>query len=554
MYYIYLIELMIASLAIVVGINYLMYIMVTEWDKLTYVKGYNEEKRRVPTIVKWIYEILVYIIIFSYLPALIYYFSTTKAGKKRLKVLFQLGFVTPLVGIFVPYIIYLILENVMMAHDFYGISNVIYYWYNIWLWISIPFFIILLIRQWIKFMFVDNQSLYSYAMKNHFEYDEEKIRKKNQAWKRFRKDKELAEKYFKIYENVDEWKQDKFNIVNYQIFFKVIIVFSSPLIIIVNILIATFYFDILDMPYAPSPTNYEIMTNVFSGDQYIYFYTYFSMISFVLIASILLTYVFNSNIVGRKYSIDYNLYVLYGKSRRKNKILSSMYVKGAIQLIIITVTIVGIVLVAQDYPYDNNKFYSELSDNGLRSIERYPSDVFISFDKNKELVVEAVKTKYDYASYSREEKYGYVMIHYKDFIDDLEELGLTYDEDGSYSMETNIYWEYYGSKFYTVDFIVMRVDFTEEYRTFFPEFESSVYIFLSDTGFWLSSYGFDDNSTVYNWDYEYYKIYDDEKYFTHDGEKFTPIEVAVEELMIETTYEFMDKLFAMEMEDRGIEI
>ncbi len=35
-------------------------------------------------------------------------------------------------------------------------------------------------------------------------------------------------------------------------------------------------------------------------------------------------------------------------------------------------------------------------------------------------------------------------------------------------------------------------------------------------------------------------------------EEFTPEQVAVEELMIETVFEFTDELFVMEMEDQGI--
>ncbi|WOO87711.1 hypothetical protein RZE82_01900 [Mollicutes bacterium LVI A0039] len=553
MYYIDLLKVIVVGLLIVIGINYVVYRFITCRDKLIYIKNYREENKVSSFIVDGVYGILERILIFTFTPALIYYFFSKKVQRKSLRVLVGTAYVTPVIGISIPYISYLILDKLFMINNLFGLSNFMYFWHNIWLWISIPFFIILSIKQIIKFYTADNQTLYAYANYMLFEYDESRRRKKSQAWVELRNDERFLDTYLKLYEDEEEWKNDRFNIINYSVFYKILIIFSSTIMVTTNIIASVIYFDILDKPYAPSPTDYKIMASPFQGDQFFFFYVYFSIIAVVIIAAVFITYLFNNKIalLGTKHKYNNNSqYVSYGKERPENKPPKANIVIIK-QLVIFGFMIISLAMALKIYPVDNHTFYNIVNDSTYRYSLGYPSDIQIDFDENKLLAVDAIESKYDFANYSREEKYGYIMSNFQDIFDDLDELGYKWRNYDTNSSQVQLD-EYITSSpsIFERDTFRITTDFTTEYKDSFPDYEGEAFIYMYYDSMSISyekprnerfSYGYE--PTVY--------------YTTSNlnrTEGFTPEQLTVYELMKERAYELTDTLFAMEMEDKGIEL
>ncbi|WOO86641.1 hypothetical protein RZE82_05870 [Mollicutes bacterium LVI A0039] len=552
MYYINLLKVIVVGLLIVIGINYLVYRFITCRDKLIYIKNYREENKVASFIVDGIYGILVHVPLLVCLPVFIYYLISGKVVKKSFRLVSGAMLITPIIGISIPYISYLILDKVFMINNLFGLSNFMYFWHNIWLWISIPFFIILSIKQVARLMSAEKQTLYAYAKDIQFEYEESKRSKRAQAWVALKRDDRFLDTYLKLYDDEEEWKNDRFNIINYSVFYKILIIFSSTIMVTANIISSVIYFDILDKPYAPSPTDYKIMASPFLGDQFFYFYVYFSIIAVVIIAAVFITYLFNNKIAllgtKRKYNNN-SQYVSYGKERPENKQPKSKVVIMK-QLIIFGFMMVSLTVAVKLYPFDNNTFY--LVDNGssYRYSIDYPSDVQIDFDENKLLAVDAIESKYDFANYSREERYGYVMQNYPDIFDDLDELGFQKrDEDADSPEHLNVYIDSVNGKF-TRNYFYINQDFTKEYKEYVPDSKDEVYLSMSNRIVVINYEKAYESKTKY--------IFLPTLYYSEENEEstegFTSDQKILYELMVEQAFELTDTLFAMEMEDKGIEL
>ncbi|WOO86642.1 hypothetical protein RZE82_05875 [Mollicutes bacterium LVI A0039] len=553
MYYINLLKVIVVGLLIVISINYVVYRFITCRDKLIHIKNYREKNKIASFIVDGIYGILERILIFTYTPALIYYFVSGKVEKKSLRLVSGAMLVTPIIGISIPYISYLILDKVFMINNLFGLSNFMYFWHNIWLWISIPFFIILSIKQVARLVSAEKQTLHAYAKHIQFEYDESKRSKGDQAWVALKRDDSFLGTYLKLYEDEEEWKNDRFNIINYSVFYKILIIFSSTIMVTTNIISSVVYFDILDKPYAPSPTDYKIMASPFQGDQFFYFYAYFSIIAVVIIAAVFITYLFNNKIAllgtKRKYNNN-SQYVSYGKERPENKQPKAKIVIIK-QLVIFGFMMVSLTVAIKLYPVDNNTFYNIVNDSLYRSSLGYPSDVQIDFDENKLLAVDAIESKYDFANYSREERYGYVMQNYPDIFDDLDELGYKwrdYDINPSQSQLD----EYITNTTLTFkrDLFEITSDFTTEYKEAFPDYSEEAYLYMYIDLLGVT-YEQPSNQKIF-YSYEPTVHYTNNNKLRTEG--LTPEQQKVHELMKERAFELTDTLFAMEMEDKGIKL
>ncbi|WOO87710.1 hypothetical protein RZE82_01895 [Mollicutes bacterium LVI A0039] len=473
--------------------------------------------------------------------------------KQSIQLVSGVVFITPIIGILVPYISYLVLDIVFMSNNLFGLSNFMYFWHNVWLWISIPFYIILSIKQIVRLISAENQSLFSYANDIQFKYDESKRSKWVQAWVALKCDDRLVDTYVKLYENEEEWKNDRFNIINYTIFYKILIIFSSTIMVVTNIISSVIYFDILDKPYAPSPTDYKIMASPFQGDQFFYFYVYFSLIAVVIVFVIFITYIFNNEIalLGTKREYNNNSqYVSYGEEKVKNKQPRVKMVIGK-QLVIFGFMMISLAMALKSYPVDNNTFYNMVNDYAYRYSLGYPSAAKIDFDENKLLAVEAIKSKYDFANYSCEEKYGYIMNNYPDIFDDLDELGYkrrNYDTNSS-QLQLNEYITSTTSIFKR-DIFEITTDFTAEYQEAFPDYEEEAYLYMYADLLGVS-YKQPSNQGIF---YTYEPTIQYTKTNERRTEGFTPQQMKVHELMKKRACELIDTLFAMEMEDKGIEL
>lgn len=542
MYYIYLIELILVGLVITIIPNFLIYIMVREYDKIVYIEGYKQKKRPDILLARIVYTALSLVFMALSFVALIFFIVSKKVERKKLLVTFANMLVTPIIGIALPIAWLIFCKNVAINHDLYAIANLLDYIRFMHMCVSIPFYLILAVKQMMKLTSIETKMLYEYVNTTD-KYDSKAS--KRSLWPAVRLEEEFAQDYLIFYKDVGQWKRDSFNIINYGVYYKLLVVFSSWVILFTNILMSTVYFDVLDKPYPISATDYHPMTSIFWGDLYIFFYTYFTPITLLLILiPLLLMYILNyqsmllrkvSTIIGRKkVELDEDRV----QACKPFGLFGNYKLTKIVKLVIIGITFVYLITVCRDlYPIDYNDFYTHES-HYLRPYGALGLDE-ISFAKNKEEVVDGVVNRNNYKEYASDEKYGYIMKHPRQIVDDLDELGFI-DEESS-TQNSYVFRPVDDDEFY------MRIPFDEEARKLYPKYKYNIYIYINYYSFGIHFNNF--NAPSYDTN-----LYINDDYFPKIANNYSTEESALYDEMFKTVSDLIDKLFAMEMEDQGIEI
>lgn len=540
MYYTYLFELVLIGLVLITVPNYLIYRIVTEYDKVIYIENYKHKKRPDTLLARFVFTVFSYGLMIIFLPALVYFGLSKKVERKKLIITWSYMLVTPLIGIVLPIIWLMFCQKVAMNHDLYGLNNLLGYLRILHMYISIPFYLVLAVRQMIKLTSIETKKIYEYVNGTD-KYDDKSSKRK--LWPKVKLEEGFVRDYLVYYKSIEEWKHDSFNIINYGFFYKMIIVFSSSIILFGSILLSTIYFDILDKPYPISPTDYHIMSSPFWGDQYIFFYTYFTLVVLVVIIGCLLMYTINSRSVllfSRKRVTEIKVLKAHKKIYKIGDELlffqrHKVTVIARLVLVLCLVIIMGIFSLKL-YPINYNNFYNYLASQA-REYAFIELDN-ISFDENKLAVEKAILNKNNYAQFTNEEKYGYVMTHPEEMIDDLNELNFI-DEESSvqksyvYRPENNDYY--------------LQIPFDKEARELYPDEKYNIYIYIYETGFGIKLSGRD----IPNYGK---KTVVTSKTYTDTLNGYSQVENKLYDEMIESVNALINTLFAMEMEDQGIKL
>lgn len=544
MYYKYLFELVIVGLLLITIPNYVIYKLVKEFDKVTYIEGYKNKKRPDVLLARLVYTVGSFIFMILSFVALVYYGASKKVERKKLIVTFSNILVTPVIGIILPIVWLIYCRNVAMSNDFYGLANLLWYLRIIHTYTSIPFYLVLAIRQQTKLTTIETKMLYEYVNKVE-EYDSKS--KKSKLWPKVKLESEFADNYLIYYKSIDEWKQDSFNIINYGFFYKTLVVFSSCIGLLINILISVIYFDVLDKPYPISPTGYHIMSSPFWGDQYFFFYIYFALVTLLVFIYLVLSYLFNSRSIilfRRKETTNINEAKTFKESWSLSEYFRLINYKRVTtiikQAVIIILTIYVGCLMIKVYPINFNYLYERLSFK--MHTPGYIEDLInVSFDDNKEKVVEAVENKTNYANFTEGEKYGYIMNHPEKFIDDLDVLGFVDQED--HTQNSYVYIPT------NPDFYI-EIPFEKEARPLYPDYKYDIYIGLYTSGFqvYLDYTPSQKEGVNFCSDAFFYKDFCKDNISSYSNE-----EKALYDEMEDTVYGLIDQLFAMEMRNQNME-
>ncbi|MFV0499562.1 MAG: hypothetical protein ACK5NF_05995, partial [Bacilli bacterium] len=297
-----------------------------------------------------------------------------------------------------------------------------------------------------------------------------------------------------------------------------------------------------DKPYPISPTGYHIMSSPFWGDQYIFFYIYFALGALVVFIYAVLSYAFNSRsiiLLRRKETTNINEAKTFKDSWSLSEYFRLInYKKATImikQAVIISITIYVGILVIKTYPIDYNQFYNHFSQSvkefALVEVEN------TNFTESKEKVVEAVENKTNYADFTKEEKYGYVMRHPDNIIDDLDELGFIDKEDHT---QNSYVYKPQNNEFY------IEIPYEDKARSMYPDYKYDIYIYIYDTGFGIHFNGIDAPS--YGGSPYLYSVRHKEEIANYTKE-----EKILYQDVVDTVYGLIDHLFAMEMRNQNME-
>lgn len=539
MYYVYLLLLVVTGLLLLTIPNYLIYKIVKEQDKIVYIKGYKAKWKPLTILSEVVYCIVTYGMMIVFIPAIIYYLVSKEVDQKKLRNTFAVFFSTPIIGIILPILWLSGIQTVAMNHDLYAFSNLLSYLRIVHIFATVPFYVILMLKQYLKLLAIENTTMHNFVKESEKFNVKDSKRK---LWPKVKLEEEFSKIYLVGYQNEEEWNNDRFTIMNYKLFYKLIVVFSSTIVLFTSIILSVIYFDILNRPFPISPTNYEIMVSPAFGDLFIYFYIYFAIFSFLIIALLNLTFIFNGKIVlkDKQYNeiASYHEYVERSGSKELGQLESSQWnVIKITQKIFVGLFVIGVVGCLFIYPLDSTILYENLR---MISHEYTNGSIILSeviFDDYEQNSLVALKDKYNYVNYSREEKYGYVMHHHESVLDDLEDLG--YGNENSSKVKSYQYDEQF-------DIFNINIPFTNEYRKLYPVDNDYVYIYVSDLGFNLSNIRMNQryhkSNVVGN--------HIDDEYIA----EYTPEELALYNEMVDTVYDLTDTLFAMEMEDQGIEL
>lgn len=577
MYYLYLFKLLIIGLTPLIIINYVIYKLIIEIDRINYIKDYEKRMNPLTQISRVVYNVVVFVaycILWSLLISrfiinlnvaycilwsfLIVCYLYSKVQRKNLKIAMSGVIVIPLTGILLPYFVLGHIQTIFMNHNYGALYNLISYVRELHLYTSVPFYCILSWKMLKKAVAFQNQAVYDYVKRTRGIEELEKPYSKRRLWIMVHKEEEFSNDYLVCYQDVNEWKRDSNNIIMYGLLFKLIAIFSGAIVLITCISLAAIYYDLFDVPYPLSPTNFQVIVDSFWGDQFVYFYLCFSLVSLIVVVGLLFTYTLNGRVAllfKKKNSYDDYTYKFKGVAKRENK--SNPKVRIIIQVIIFICTIQGMVVVQLVQTlYGDHHFL-----NSDYAMQEYQKLVTIDFDESKKRSIEAIENIYDFTNYSDAQKYMYIMYNPQKLKDDVEELGFTkYEELGEMTPPD---YNIYGNHLY------LRLPFTEEFRKVYPypSQDTSKYYYKKDeikneingeATIIIGIYGFSidfaaHNIPGYGEDLFYFK-YKDEEYNQSEEWSYTKEEQELFDLMYDRVYKTMETLFAMEMEDEGIEL
>ncbi|MFV0499558.1 MAG: hypothetical protein ACK5NF_05975, partial [Bacilli bacterium] len=165
MYYKYLFELVMFGLLLITIPNYVIYKLVKEFDKVTYIEGYKSKKRPDVLLARLVYTIGSFAFMILSFAAIIYYAASKKVERKKLIVTFSNILVTPVMCIVLPIVLLIYFRTLAIDNDLYGLEYLLWYLRIIHTYTSVPFYLVLAIRQLMKQTTIETKMLYEYVAK-----------------------------------------------------------------------------------------------------------------------------------------------------------------------------------------------------------------------------------------------------------------------------------------------------------------------------------------------------------------------------------------------------
>lgn len=393
MFYIYTLGSTIMAI-LIVSVTYIIPLfLIKELDKITYVKGYRNNLKWSKKPILYLQNILVsaFFILSIGLISLIIVFKRKdelKLLKKQAYTVYSKMFVTPLLGICLNIGLFWIIYKMLYYIEAYlllGMSMTIYF---MLLYIIIPYYVVLTVKQLVNVIRVENYQL----QLSYSEFRQKKSNKKE--WLKqillSPSRRKYIDEYLQIFDNELEWEKNSFVVVNY------VNVPKMMFIIIIGTLTLNFVLSFLK--YDVFNSNIEEFTVNIGNPIFVYYYV---LVLIVICAGLLLTVLIN-------WICNESILISPRKIVRKIRINLKV-------VLLLIVPILFTILAALIFVIS----YSQYSD----SLKPYINE--------KEIFISTMERKNDYNSYNTYEKNEYIFRYSYKFKDDLNELEYGFDAIGN---------------------------------------------------------------------------------------------------------------------------
>ncbi|MFV0288575.1 MAG: hypothetical protein ACK5HR_03890 [Mycoplasmatales bacterium] len=503
MYYIYIISSTIIGL-LLIAITYIVPILILrEFDKITYIKGYKENLKWYKKPIYYLREILTYLVLTFSLILILIFVVVNPFKKKQFKEVFRVMFVTPLVGIGVTIFLAFGIHELLYYLEFYLIRGTFEVMYIIELFIIIPCYIILIVKQLINIIKVENKQLKE-------DYSEFKVEgEKKEEWVKAilssSRKKEYIRSYLQINNTEKEWEESKFVLINYLNIHKAIFLIII-ISIIMNFIISFIKYDIFK-------NNIEAFTVDIGSSMFVpYIIWVLEVLMFGVLITLLTNWMFNSRIL-----------ISIKELKNSRKLVLKTFLVSIIPIILTIVAAISFV-------YN----YSQYSDN------------LKPYEEQKEKLVDVMSRKKNYLEYNTYDKKQYIFGYPQYFMDDISELGYTYNSN-EYEINGDI-----------VNFCVPIQN--NKIKDFFGYSDIKLSVDMGSISIdYLDCYEYIRESVVTIENNEEFYIYDSEQK-QEEYEKNNPYgdynslaNNKIEKIMKEEAIEAIDKVWEEEMKDRGLE-
>ncbi len=501
MFYIYMIIGTIISLFLVAIVYFVPFLIVREFDKMTFIKGYKKEKKWLK-VLKYITIIITFIILLLGLNIfLIIIIIIRFRNKNERKLMYKQAadvlrvmILSPIVGIGLTFLLISLINNILYFLEWGLVASLFDAMHYIVLFIIIPYYLILAIKSTINGFRAENMIL----KEDYSEFKDENTSKKEWLKRIVNSPRleEYKENYLKVYKTEEEWKRSEYALINYNWYYKLLFIF---LIIgaFSNIILNFVENDILNMNVITLQVAYV---------------TYF------LIIIILLNFSFNSKFLS--------IFI--------NRKIPPLSITKLIPTVIIGVLLINPI-------WDN----TSLLESSIVPYNKLTDDpIGYSYKEYKQGIVDDASTRKDYLEYNTYQRMEYILTYPQYFEDDMESLGYKIE----YYISRN------KQKVFT--FFSKKIN-NEETNNYLKK--DNYNLFISEKGIDLKAENINEDPYIFtinsNNDFYRYnseeiaKEYEEKHYGSYNGLVDNDIEKIVKEEAIKA----IDSVWSEEMKDRGLE-